>query len=185
MDAMLDDFARIARGLDFHPPRIAIVSNVTGQRASADERTSPAYWVRHVRDAVRFADGVRSLDADGVTTFLELGPDGVLSALAHDAVPDAAQARAVFASALRKGRPEVDTFLAAVTTLHSHGHAIDWPAFFSLFAPQHVPLPTYAFQRERFWLEAARSADVTAAGLAAADHPLLGAAVALADSDGF
>jgi acyl transferase domain-containing protein len=89
MDAMLDDFRRVVEALSFASPSIDLVSNVTGKVADT-EVCSPEYWVRHVRQAVRFADGVRTLDAQGVTTFLEVGPDGVLSAMAQDCLAERA-----------------------------------------------------------------------------------------------
>jgi acyl transferase domain-containing protein len=153
MDGMLDAFARVARGLTYHPARIPIVSNVTGKRASDAELTSPRYWVDHVRRTVRFVDGVRALEREGVTTFVELGPHGVLSALTYDGLSEDAQARATFVPVLQKDHDDVESFTAGLGALHSIGHALDWDAYFRPFAPRRVALPTYAFQRERFWLE--------------------------------
>ncbi|WP_242395324.1 type I polyketide synthase, partial [Anaeromyxobacter oryzisoli] len=186
MDGMLEDFRRVASRLSFHSPRIPIVSNVSGKRASPDELRSPDYWVRHVRDAVRFADGVRTLEAEGASSFLELGPHAVLAAMALDCLSDEARAHAAFVPALRKDRSEVDALVTAVGSLHVHEHSVDWGAFFEPFATRRVELPTYPFQRERFWVEAPRggATDFAAAGLSSADHPLLGAAVPLAESEG-
>ncbi|WP_394831087.1 SDR family NAD(P)-dependent oxidoreductase [Pendulispora rubella] len=187
MDGMLEAFERVARSVTFHPARIPIVSNLSGRLASDTELRSPEYWVRHVRHAVRFLDGVRTLEAEGATTFLELGPHGVLSALGHDALSDEAQARSAFLPALRKDRDDVEALCSSLGALHTRGLHLDWRAFFAPFRPQCVSLPTYAFQRHRFWLEAPSSprADVASAGQASAEHPLLVAAVPLADSDGF
>jgi acyl transferase domain-containing protein len=157
IDAMLEDFARVAGGLTFHPPRIPLVSNLTGQLASADELRSPEYWVRHVRHAVRFGDAVRTLEAQGATTFLELGPHGVLSAMAHDCLSDEALRRSVLLPALRNDRPEVEALTVALGGVHAAGHPLDWKAFFAPFAPRRVALPTYAFQRARYWLDAPRA----------------------------
>ncbi|WXA89821.1 SDR family NAD(P)-dependent oxidoreductase [Pendulispora rubella] len=184
MDGMLEEFRRLAAGLTFHAPRIAIVSNVTGQRLRDEEISSPDYWANHVRHAVRFGDAVRLLEAEGVSIFLELGPQGVLSALAYEASSEQGRARAAFLPALRSGRPEDASLVAAIEGLHVRGHRLDWKAFFAPFAPRRVSLPTYAFQRQRYWLEPRAGAHAALADLGAGDHPLLGAKVALADGDG-
>ncbi|MEU1630995.1 type I polyketide synthase [Streptomyces sp. NPDC020096] len=183
MDGMLAAFRRTASQLTYEAPRIPIVSNLTGALVSADEIRTPEFWVRHVREAVRFLDGVRALEAEGVTTFVELGPDGVLSAMAQDCVtrPEAA----AFVPALRRDRGEAETLTTALADAHVRGVSADWSAYFSGTGARRVELPTYAFQHQRYWLEpGSRIGDVAAIGLAAADHPLLGAAVPLADSDG-
>ncbi|MFJ2348263.1 type I polyketide synthase, partial [Streptomyces antimycoticus] len=186
MDGMLEAFREVAEGLSYEAPRVPIVSNLTGTVVSAEEITSPDFWVRHVREAVRFLDGVRTLEAQGVTTYLELGPDGVLTAMAQECVTDP-EADAAFAAALRKDRAEAETLTAAIARAHVRGVAVDWEAFFSGTGAQRTELPTYPFQRERYWLEAPAGAvgDVVSAGLGSADHPLLGAAVDLPDSEGF
>ncbi|WP_441296315.1 type I polyketide synthase [Amycolatopsis sp. CA-126428] len=183
MEPMLDGFRRVAESLTFEQPRLPVVSNVTGTLATAEELTSPEYWVRHVRQAVRFHDGLRYLAGHGVTRFLELGPDAVLTAMAADCVADT---DAVLVPALRRDRTEVTGITTAVATLHVHGTSPDWAAFFAGRDARRVALPTYAFQRRRFWPTASALGfgDVRAAGLGAAGHPLLGAAVPLAASDG-
>ncbi|WP_448330697.1 type I polyketide synthase [Streptomyces sp. DSM 41534] len=180
MEPMLAEFRQVAEGLSYAPPRIPVVSNVTGQVADVEALCSAEYWMRHVRETVRFADGVRSLVDQGVTTHLELGPDGVLSGMGQECAPDA-----VFAPALRTGRDEAASLLEALARIHVQGRSVDWAALLAPARPRHVELPTYAFQRERYWLEpAAAMADVASAGLGSAEHPLLGAAVTLPDSDG-
>ncbi|WP_394839060.1 acyltransferase domain-containing protein [Pendulispora rubella] len=151
MDGMLEPFERMAQGLDFQPARIPVVSNLTGARATDEELGSPAYWVRHVRHAVRFVDGLRTLLAEDISVFLELGPHGVLSALGQDAVAKDDLGR-VFLPALRRGRDDAASWLGALGGLHANGIHVDWNAFFAPYAPRRVSLPTYAFQREHFWL---------------------------------
>ncbi|MET9701315.1 SDR family NAD(P)-dependent oxidoreductase, partial [Streptomyces sp. NPDC006529] len=153
MDGMLGDFRKVVEGLAFAAPRIPVVSNLTGAPVT-DEMGSADFWVRHVREAVRFLDGVRALEAAGVTAYIELGPDGVLSALAQEClIGDTADT--VFVPALRKGRPEAEALNTALALSHAHGVTVDWSAYYAGTGARRVDLPTYAFQRTRYWLEEA------------------------------
>ncbi|MCX4750302.1 SDR family NAD(P)-dependent oxidoreductase [Kitasatospora sp. NBC_01287] len=135
MDPMLAEFRTVAESLTYAQPRIPVVSNLTGDFTA--DLTDPAYWVRHVREAVRFADGLATLRQHQVGTFLEIGPDGVLAALAEGIATQ------------RAGRPEAQTLLTALAHLHVSGTAVDWSALLPTARP--VELPTYAFQHTRFW----------------------------------
>ncbi|MFD7501069.1 type I polyketide synthase, partial [Streptomyces sp. NPDC059850] len=186
MDGMLEAFREVAEGLSYEAPRIPIVSNLSGDVVSAEEMATADFWVRHVREAVRFLDGVRVLEAQGVTTFVELGPDGVLTAMAQECVTG--HDDAAFVSVCRKDRPEAEALTAAVARAYVRGVALDWDAVFGGTRARVEPaeLPTYAFQRQRYWPSAAALAagDPESIGLGDIDHPLLGAAVALADANG-
>ncbi|MFF7756266.1 type I polyketide synthase, partial [Streptomyces sp. NPDC007971] len=149
MDPMLDDFRAVLEGVTFEAPTIPIVSTLTGARATADELASPEYWVRHVREPVRFAGAVSTLRDEGVTAFVEVGPGGTLSALGMASAPDAA-----FLPALRADRPEEAAFVTTVAALHARGVAVDWNACFADSGARRVDLPTYAFQHQRYWLDA-------------------------------
>ncbi|MEE1929763.1 SDR family NAD(P)-dependent oxidoreductase, partial [Streptomyces sp. TRM 70351] len=180
MDEVLEQFGSAIADLTFHMPRVPVVSNVTGALADPARLTSPDYWVRHIREAVRFLDGVRALRDEGVTEWVELGPDGVLTALVRGALDDGL---GVVAPVLRRGRPEDETVAAVLAQLRLRGARPDWSAVLPGARP--VPLPTYAFQHERYWLEGpATPGDADGLGLSSAGHPLLGAAVPLADRDG-
>ncbi|MEV6166488.1 SDR family NAD(P)-dependent oxidoreductase, partial [Streptomyces sp. NPDC052052] len=181
MEPVLAEFRRIAADLTYREPVLTVISDVTGEPAEPGQLTDPDYWVQHIRRPVRFLDGVRALDASGVTGYVELGPAPLLTALARETIGNPESA--VFVAPLRKGRPETSTLLGVLAGLHVHGHRAEWGAF--LPDGHTVPaadLPTYAFQRDRFWLTGSGAADITAAGLAAPGHPLLGASVDLADS---
>ncbi|MFI1630671.1 type I polyketide synthase, partial [Streptomyces noursei] len=184
MDPMLAEFRVVAEGLSYAAPSLPVVSNLTGQVATADELCSAEYWVRHVREAVRFADGITTLEAEGVRTFLELGPDGILSALAQQSLAG----EAVTVPVLRKDRGEESTALTARAHLHTRGLIEDWQDFFAGVGAGRVELPTYAFQRGWFWpvgrVGVGVGGDVGAVGLGSAGHPLLGAAVELAAGAG-
>ncbi|MYZ40235.1 MULTISPECIES: SDR family NAD(P)-dependent oxidoreductase, partial [unclassified Streptomyces] len=150
MDGMLEEFRTVAKEVTFGTPRIPVVSTLTGQVASGDDLRTADYWVDQVRDAVRFADAVRTLESEGVTTLLEVGPGGVLSALAAQSAgqPDVT----VAVPAVRGGRPEPEALVAALATLHCRGTVVDWRSFFAGTGARRAELPTYAFQRERYWL---------------------------------
>ncbi|MFD8752451.1 SDR family NAD(P)-dependent oxidoreductase [Kitasatospora sp. NPDC059577] len=160
MDGMLDAFRDVAESLTYHAPGIEIVSNLTGRTATAAELRSPEHWVRHVRGTVRFLEGARRLRAEGATTYLELGPGGVLSGMLHACLPDATPTPGGpggpgTVPLLRDGRGEPDAVRTALASLHLRGVAVDWSAGWSGTDVQRVDLPTYAFQRRRFWPVAA------------------------------
>ncbi|MFE3743767.1 beta-ketoacyl synthase N-terminal-like domain-containing protein, partial [Streptomyces sp. NPDC059134] len=182
IEPMLAEFLEVAERLSYGEPRLPVVSNVSGRVAEAGELTSAEYWVTHVREAVRFDDGVRALAEQGVSRFVELGPDGVLSGMARASAGE----DAVLVPLLRKDRDEQGTALAALGRLHVAGAAVDWAGFFAGTGARAVDLPTYAFQRRRYWpqVTAGAAADPRSAGVDAADHPLLGAVVSLPDSGG-
>ncbi|MEV4744728.1 type I polyketide synthase, partial [Streptomyces sp. NPDC049555] len=183
MEPMLEDFRQVVEGLAFAVPRIPVVSNVTGTLASAEELGSPEYWVTHVREAVRFSEGIGTLQAAGVRRFLELGPDGVLSAMAQESLIE----DAVLVPVLRRNKDEESAAVSALARMHAHGATVDWAAFFAGTGARSVDLPTYAFEHRRFWPAGvvARAGDVRFAGLSSAEHPLLGAAVELVNTEGF
>ncbi|MEN3586649.1 type I polyketide synthase, partial [Streptomyces sp. ZYX-F-203] len=173
MEPMLEDFRTAIGGLSFNDPLIPL--------AATGDVADPEYWVRHVRDAVRFHDNVRRLHDQGVTAFLELGPDGVLSAMVAETAPGA-----VAVPVLRRDREEESALFTGLARLHVSGVTVDWAPLFEGTGARRVDLPTYPFQHERYWPRPATpTADVRAAGLGTVEHPLLGAAVELADSAGF
>ncbi|MFJ9953637.1 SDR family NAD(P)-dependent oxidoreductase, partial [Kitasatospora sp. NPDC091207] len=189
MEPMLARFRAVAEGLTYHPPRIPLVSNLTGTGADPEEIRTPEYWVRHVRQAVRFADGVGWLARQGANRFLEVGPDAVLTAMARltlDTAPDTAGPdTAVLVPASRGDRPEARTLLHGLAALWARGTAVDWPAALADRGGRRIGLPPYAFQRQRYWLRPGPgTADVSGAGLLTTEHPLLTAAVPLADGAG-
>ncbi|MFG3142088.1 SDR family NAD(P)-dependent oxidoreductase, partial [Streptomyces sp. NPDC048211] len=150
MDPVLDAFRRIAGELEFRAPDIPVVSNVTGAYATAEELASPDYWTRHIREAVRFHDGLRTLRDDGVRVFVELGPDAVLTALARQTPADGESA---LLPVLRRGRPEAETLTAALAGAQVRGARVDWADALAGWGGTTAPLPTYAFQRDRHWLD--------------------------------
>ncbi|MGW7533246.1 SDR family NAD(P)-dependent oxidoreductase [Amycolatopsis sp. NPDC054798] len=177
MDGMLDEFRAVAEGIEFGKPRIPVVSNLTGELVS---EFSADYWVRHVRATVRFCDGVRALEAKGAAKFLEIGPTSALTPMVQECLT----ADAALVTAMRKDRSETQAAVEAVAALHQNGTPVDWHQFFAGTGARRVDLPTYAFQRRRYWPRATGAAgDVRPFGLVPAEHPLLGAAVRLPESE--
>ncbi|MDQ1034666.1 acyl transferase domain-containing protein [Streptomyces sp. V3I8] len=151
MDAVLDEFRALAAELEYHAPRIPVVSNVTGRPATADELRSPEYWTRHIRSSVRFHDGVRALRSAGVTSYLELGPGG-LTAMTRESLADGgAPTGAAVVPLLRAGQPEDRTVTAALAEAFVRGTPVDWEPLIG-WAGARTDLPTYAFRRRSLWL---------------------------------
>ncbi|MEU9118212.1 acyltransferase domain-containing protein, partial [Streptomyces sp. NPDC048483] len=198
MDGMLEEFARVAERLTYGAPQIPVISTLTGEAASEEELCSSAYWVRQVREAVRFADAVRAAAGQGVTRFVEAGPDSVLAALASATLAEReresgtdAEAGSVCVAAQRADRDSEHTLLTALAQLHTAGIAVSWDSLFA--GAQRVDLPTYAFQRQRFWVESVASAGVSSAGdgvesrfweaVAGEDWETLGDALGISEDD--
>ncbi|WP_412126808.1 type I polyketide synthase [Streptomyces tubercidicus] len=146
MDPVLDEFRTVAESLTYAEPGIPVVSNLTGRLAEPGRLSDPGYWVRHVREAVRFHDGVQTLHAEGLDTFLELGPGGALSAMGQESLPGGE-----FLPALRKDRAEDEALLQALSGAYVRGATVDWLPLFG--GGRRIALPTYAFQRQRYWPE--------------------------------
>ncbi|WP_406277451.1 SDR family NAD(P)-dependent oxidoreductase [Nocardia sp. NBC_00881] len=185
MEPMLDEFRVVAAGLTYRTPTIPIMSNVTGEVVDR-ELTDPEYWVRQVRSAVRFAPGVRALAAAGTRRFLEVGPDAVLAAMTRQCVAEEpeVEARSMVAAAARRGADEVAQFTAFLAAAHAAGLEVNWCSLYTGRSLRRISLPTYAFQRTRYWLPPSGDvADVSRAGLISMDHPMLGAAISVAGKD--
>ncbi|MFF7656904.1 SDR family NAD(P)-dependent oxidoreductase [Streptomyces sp. NPDC007983] len=161
-----------------------MVSNVTGAVAGPGELGCVEYWVRHAREGVRFADGVRAARALGVDTFVEVGPHAVLSVMAGECLEeDGDGGDLAFVPVMRRDRPAAETFTTALATLHTRGLPVSPNP--PLPSARRVDLPTYPFQRTRYWLAAPprpTTGGVAAAGQREVEHPLLGAAVELPDT---
>ena len=168
MDPMLDEFRAVASSVTYNEPTIPIVGA---------EPTDPEYWVRHVRGTVRFADAVRALADLGVTRYLEIGPDAVLTGMAGQTL----EAPATLVPTRRGDRDEVTTAVEAVATLHVNGVSPDWTAVFG--GGKRVDLPTYAFAHQRFWLKPGASGDPSGIGLIPVKHNMLSAVVTLPESE--
>lgn len=173
MAAMLPAFRTVAESINYARPQLKVVSNVTGEVTDAAICTA-GYWVSHVMETVRFADGVGTLLNEGVMDFIELGPQGTLLGMVAACLEEQQEEVALIASLQRK-QGETAALLAGLGTLHVRGARIQWAGVFS-GDEQRVPLPHYVWQRQRFWIDTAPQA------LAGQEtgHPLLGREISLA-----
>ena len=173
MEPMLDEFERFAATIAYQPPRMPIVSNLTGELI---EGTAPeaAYWRQHLRQAVRFAAGMKTLAAQQVDAVLEIGTAPILLGMGRRCQPDW---NVAWLPSLRKGHPNWDVLLDSLGKLYLLGFRVDWAAFDRPWPRQHVDLPTYPFERSRFWMEAKGPRHSSGMDLGLAVHPLLGSHV--------
>ncbi|WP_344599081.1 SDR family NAD(P)-dependent oxidoreductase, partial [Streptomyces violaceusniger] len=175
MEPMLEEFARALEGVRFGSPRIPVVSTVTGELLS---EVDVRYWVGQVRRPVRFADAVAYVAEAGVRTFVEVGPDAALTSMVEQIVDDA-----VAVPAARRSQEGTYAVVTALAGLHANGIAVDWAAFFAGTGARLTDLPTYPFQRQRYWqMPDALGGDLAVMGLKGAGHPILGAVVAVPDT---
>ncbi|MFF1463808.1 SDR family NAD(P)-dependent oxidoreductase [Streptomyces sp. NPDC058330] len=187
MEPMLEEFATVVGAVGYRAPTLTLVSALTG-RPVTDEVLDPAYWVRHVREAVRFADAASALREGGVRTFVEIGPDGILSGIGPNTRAEADgedQAAEVWLPVLRRGRDEPRALLTALAKLFVRGVPVGWDKVCAPAGPAtRIDLPTYAFQRQRYWLTPATGSRAEDLGLESPRHPLLGASVELPATGG-
>ncbi|MEV4927504.1 SDR family NAD(P)-dependent oxidoreductase [Streptomyces roseoverticillatus] len=175
VEPMLAEFGRVAARPAYRPPQLPVMSALTGRPAAGDELRSAAYWVRHAREAVRFGDVVRRLvDEERVTAFAEIGPDAQLTAAASAAFTAGGR---LFTATVRSGTREPDEVLAALGRLHVHGLPVDWQRVYAGSGARRVELPTYPFQRRRYWLPGPAAPSPAPEG--AQGHPLLSHTTAL------
>jgi amino acid adenylation domain-containing protein len=156
MDAALDEFRAAVEKTTRRAPQRAMVSNLTGTWLTAQEATSVDYWVQHVRRAVRFADGVRTLAALSSPIFIEVGPGRTLATFVGQVLDTPRTVTSL--PHPQQSRSAVEHTLEAVAHLWVAGVAIDWPAVSAHEQRRLVPLPTYTFQRQRYWIDTAATA---------------------------
>nr|AIE12089.1 putative cis-AT type polyketide synthase module A5A [uncultured bacterium] len=176
MDPMQVGFRAVAESVAYHPPRVALVSNVTGDMATEQIATAD-YWVERLRATVRFADGMRTLHEQGVTTYLEVGPHPTLLGMGVDCLPEGTEA--TWLPSLRKGRDDWSVLLRSLGKWYVQGREVDWAAFHAPYGGRRVPLPTYPFQRKRYWLQVGEQ-PVQSRSALDSGHPLVGVAIPLA-----
>ncbi|HYO66175.1 MAG TPA: SDR family NAD(P)-dependent oxidoreductase, partial [Archangium sp.] len=173
MKPLQDELARALEGLRTGPSTVALYSTVTGTRVAGEE-LGASYWARNIREPVLFADAVHDALDDGHTVFLEVGPHAVLS---HNVLRclEARGAQGHAIASLRRGQEETRTLREALAALYVRGCEVDWRRVYP--GARHVPLPTYRWQRERYWPGQRSERSQRARG---GGHPLLGAPLSVA-----
>ncbi|MEU5367249.1 type I polyketide synthase [Streptomyces sp. NPDC005925] len=187
MEPVLDEFRAVAESLSYRPGTLPVVSTLTGDLAPDGQLGTPGHWVDQARHAVRFGDAVTSLSGRGATTYLELGPGGVLAAMALDSLGSLTPLDSLgtpeqsCVATLRKDGAETADVLTALAELHVRGVSVDWTTVYdhrpAAAVTTGTDLPTYAFQHQRYWIDSdptATGANATRTpGATDAHHPLL------------
>ena len=172
MEPILDDFERAAGEIGHRPLEIPLLANVNGEVLEPGQTLDAAYWRKHIRQPVRFAPSMQKLAEKGCTIFIEIGPNPTLLGMATRCLPEL---DAAWIPSLRKGHDDAEQIVNALGTAWANGVEFDWNGFDP--APRRmVQLPTYPFQRERYWLdlEQAKKKKSLQAFSGDVDKPLLG-----------
>ncbi|OLP20418.1 hypothetical protein BST81_00790 [Leptolyngbya sp. 'hensonii'] len=180
MEPMLAEFEAIARQVQFQAPRISLVSNLTGQLWRSGEVPDAAYWRQHVRSTVQFAAGMTTLQTQGYSLFLEIGPRPVVTGMGRYCLPDPAL---VWLASLRPGVEDWQQLLISLGTLYAQGATVNWSALDPETPNQKVSLPTYPFQRQRYWVDAPPEPLSPPLQPRSGGHPLLGQRLTLATTE--
>jgi malonyl CoA-acyl carrier protein transacylase len=169
MEPILKSFAQIAAEITYAPPQIDLISNVTGNMTATV--SNPEYWVHHIRQPVRFAPSMETLRQLGYQIFVEIGPKPTLLGMGRYCLPEAAENENVWLPSLRQGVPDWQQLFQSLGTLYLHDLPVDWAGVDLDYPRKRVPLPTYPFQRQSYWIRStitSRAQRESGAGI----HPL-------------
>ncbi|MEH2216148.1 MAG: beta-ketoacyl synthase N-terminal-like domain-containing protein [Nostoc sp.] len=156
MEAIADSFTELVKNISLKPPQIPYISNVTGTWITAEQATNPSYWTQHLCQPVLFADGVHQLWTQHSPILLEVGPGQALSSLAMQCLDNVPDDNKVILSSLRyayERQSDVTFILNTLGQLWLEGIKIDWSGFHAHERRYRLPLPTYPFERQRYWIE--------------------------------
>jgi myxalamid-type polyketide synthase MxaB len=155
MDPMLDEFAAVLKTVQFSAPQIPLVSNVTGQLLT-EARCTPDYWLRHIREPVRFVQSIQFLSEQGYQIFVEVGPKPVLCGMVKRILGEKEKLLLLPSLAPAMGGASQDDWpmlLSSLANLYLRGVTVDWEGFDNRYQRRRLPLPTYPFERKRCWIE--------------------------------
>ena len=175
VDPILGEFACAAQKVSYQAPRIQFISNLTGNPALGSEAAHADYWVRHVRQPVRFGEGMHSLYELKNEVFLEVGPTPTLIAMGQRCLPEG---EGLWLPSLRKGYSDWQTLLTSLASLYCYGARVDWKKFDQEYSSQglrrRLALPTYPFQHKRYWLPDRPRRNLGQSSTQVQSQPLLG-----------
>ncbi|MCP4264051.1 MAG: SDR family NAD(P)-dependent oxidoreductase [Candidatus Brocadiaceae bacterium] len=178
VEPIMEPFEQIAASVNYSAPKIKIISNVTGQLVEGLDVSCASYWRRHLREPVMFANSMGTLSELGCTTFVELGPGSTLLGMGRQCVK---KDNGDWLASLKKGREDWPQILKGLGALYVGGLVVDWSGFDQDYPRQRVALPTYPFQRKRYWIERKRNErqpedkeQSRFVHSSASNHPLLG-----------
>ncbi|MDC0707023.1 amino acid adenylation domain-containing protein [Stigmatella sp. ncwal1] len=170
MEPMLEEFEKEAKKVKWKRPEIELVSNVSGREAKGEEASQAEYWRRHVREPVKYWEGLKGLYERGNRVFVEVGPKPTLVNVGKRSLP---KGEAEWVGSLKQGSNEWQQMLGSVAKLYVKGVGVDWAGFDQDYPRAKVALPTYPFQRERYWIERSRRS-AASAGASTGTRRLLG-----------
>ncbi len=180
MDPMLESFGERAARVAFRTPRLALISSLTAQRLTAEQMSTADYWRRQVRQTVQFRAAMEELARQGQHVFLEIGPGTTLLGLGRQCLSGSEQ---VWLPSLRKGQADSRQMLESLGQLYVRGAEVDWAGFDAPFHRRRVSLPTYPFERQRYWIET-KAAGAARSSAQDTGHPLLGTRLDVAGAPG-
>lgn len=170
MEPIVTEFANVASKVVYSTPQLELISNVTGLLAESEVASS--YWCRHILEPVRFTAGMKTLHDRGYQIFVEIGPHPVLTVMGRQCLPEETK---VWLPSLKRGQSDWQQLLPSLKTLYEQGLAVDWSGFDRDYPRQRLSLPTYPFQRQRYWLDPVERLPLrTVAASSKIIHPLLG-----------
>jgi acyl transferase domain-containing protein len=183
IEAVEGELKEALAGIEPRQAEIPFYSTVTGEPIEAAELDA-GYWYRNLREPVRFQAATERLLEDGFKALIEVSAHPVLSIATQETI-EAGGREAAALHTLKRGEGGAERFLLSLAQAHANGVEVDFSPLFEGLSPRHAELPTYPFQRQRYWLEARGGAGgLSAAGQSSTEHPLLGASIALAREGG-
>ena len=171
MEPMLDDFERIAAEVAYSPPSIGLISNVTGQLAGEEIVSRSDYWRRHIREPVRFSVSMQTLHEQGYELFVEIGPHPTLIGMGKQCLP---QGVGIWLPSLKRGQEDWQVLLQSIGTLYAQGQNVNWVGFDQDYQRHRLSLPTYPFERQRYWTKAVKRQSQESIAFLPTAHPFLG-----------